>query len=87
MIKSETITINGRTLVRTYSDSNRMIKQDGTGAIYAEAYDPADSGRTYTETEEEIPTEADSADYKTAFEIITGEIETETTLSGGEVNG
>lgn len=87
MIKTETITINGRTFVRTYSDANRMIKQDGTGAVYAEAYDPADSGRTYTETEEEIATEADSEDYKTAFEIITGEIETETTLSGGEVNG
>ena len=87
MIKIETITINGRTFVRTYSDANRMIKQDGTGAVYAEAYDPADSGRTYTETEEEIATEANSEDYKTAFEIITGEIETETTLSGGEVNG
>ena len=72
MIKIETITINGRTLVRTYSDANRMIRQDGTGAVYAEAYDPVGSGRTYTETEEEIATEADSADYKTAFEIITG---------------
>ena len=72
MIKSETITINGRTFVRTYSDANRMIQQDGTGAIYAEAYDPVDSGRTYTETEAEIATEADSEDYKTAFEIITG---------------
>ena len=72
MIKTETITINGRTFVRAYSDANRMIKQDGTGAIYAEAYDPAGSGRTYTETEEEIATEADSEDYKTAFEIITG---------------
>lgn len=62
MIKTETITINGRAFVRTYSDANRMIKQDGTGAIYAEAYDPADSGRTYTETEEEILTAADSDD-------------------------
>ena len=87
MIATENITIGGRELVRTYSDANRMIQQDGTGAIYSEAYDPADSGRTYMETEEEIATEADSADYKTAFEIITGEIETETTLSGGEVNG
>ena len=87
MIKTETITINGRTFVRTYSDANRMIRQDGTGAVYAEAYDPAYSGRTYTETEEEIETATDSEDYKTAFEIITGEIETETTLSGGEVNG
>lgn len=72
MIKIETITINGRTLVRTYSDANRMIQQDGTGAVYSEAYDPVGSGRTYTETEEEIETTADSEDYKTAFEIITG---------------
>ena len=72
MIKVETVTINGRTFIRTYSDSGYMIKQDGTGAMYSEAIDPADSGRTYTETEEEIATESDSADYKTAFEIITG---------------
>ena len=72
MIKSETITINGLALGRTYSDANRMIKQDGTGAVYSEAYDPVGSGRTYTETEEEIETEAYSEDYKTAFEIITG---------------
>ena len=87
MTKTETVTMNNRTFVRTYSDANLMIQQDGTGAVYSEAYDPVDSGRTYTETDEEIPTEADSADCKTAFETITGEIETETTLSGGEVNG
>ena len=75
MIKTENIYVNGRTFVRTYSDANRMIKQDGTGAVYSEAYDPADSGRTYTETEEEIATEADSEDYKTAFEILIGGIE------------
>lgn len=75
MIKSETITINGRAFVRTYSDANRMIQRDGTGAMYSEAIDPADSGRTYTETEEEIPTATDDADYKTAFEILTGGIE------------
>ena len=72
MIKTETVTMNNRTFVRTYSDANLMIQQDGTGAVYSEAYDSADSVRTYTETDEEIPTEADSADYKTAFEIITG---------------
>ena len=59
MIKIETITINGRTLVRTYSDANRMIRQDGTGVVYSEAYDSADSGKTYTETDEEIATTAD----------------------------
>lgn len=72
MIITETVTLNGRSFVRTYSDAGYMIKQNGTGAIYAEAYDPADSGRTYTETEEEIATATDDADYKTAFEIITG---------------
>ena len=51
MIKSETITINGRAFVRTYSDANRMIQQDGTEIVYTEAVDPIGSGRTYTETD------------------------------------
>ena len=56
MIKTEIVTMNNRTLVRTYSDANLMIKQDGTWAVYSEAYDPVDSGRTYTETDEIIET-------------------------------
>lgn len=75
MIKVETVTINGRSFIRTYSDSGYMIKQDGTGAVYSEAYDPVDSGRTYTETDELIEGETDTEDYKTAFEILTGGIE------------
>ena len=75
MIKAETVTINGRTFTRTYSDSGYVIKQDGTGAVYSEAVDPADSGRTYTETDEIIEGETDTEDYKTAFEILTGGIE------------
>lgn len=75
MIKTETVTMNNRTLVHTYSDANLMIKQDGTGAVYSEAYDLVDSGRTYTETEELIEGETDTEDYKTAFEILTGGIE------------
>lgn len=75
MIKVETVTINGRTFIRTYSDSGYMIKQDGTGALYSEAVDPDDSGRTYTETDELIEGETDTEDYKTAFEILTGGIE------------
>ena len=54
MIKIETITFNGRTLVRTYSDANFMIRQDSTGNIYSEAVDPVGSGRTYTETDTPI---------------------------------
>lgn len=73
MIKIETITINGRTLVRTYSDANRMIRQDGTGAVYAEAYDPVGSGRTYTETEESIETDMTETEEKAqAYDIIMG---------------
>ena len=75
MIKAETVTINGRTFIRTYSNSGYMIKQDGTGAVYSEAVDPVDSGRTYTETDEIIESETDTEDYKTAFEILTGGIE------------
>lgn len=52
MIVTEQLTINGRAFVRTYSDSGRMIERDGE--LYTEATDPADMGRTYTETAEEI---------------------------------
>ena len=41
-------------LVRTYSDEGYKIRQDGTGIVYDEAIDPADSGRTYTETDEPV---------------------------------
>ncbi len=49
MIKTEHLTINGKEFVRTYSDSGVMIERDGE--FYEEAYDPADSGRTYSETD------------------------------------
>lgn len=39
-------------LVRTYSDTGHRLVQDGTGAVYDDAVDPAGSGRTYTESEE-----------------------------------
>ena len=48
MIKTEKLTINGRAFVRTYSDSGYMIERDGV--LYSEAYDPAEFGRVYTET-------------------------------------
>lgn len=75
MIKTEIVTMNNRTLVRTYSDANLMIKQDGTGAVYSEAYDPADSGRTYTETDEIIETDILDTEEKAkakAYDIIMG---------------
>lgn len=55
MIHTENITINGRQLTRTYSDGGYYIQRDGVR--YAEAIDPAELGRTYTETDEAIETE------------------------------
>lgn len=49
MLITERLTINGKEFVRTYSDSGFLIERDGV--LYGEAIDPADSGRTYTETE------------------------------------
>lgn len=78
MIKTENIYVNGRTLVRTYSDANLMIRQDSTGNIYSEAVDPVGSGRTYTETDTPIEqTEDDRVaqleEDSTALKIILGE--------------
>lgn len=55
MIKTETITIRGRQMARTYSDAGMMIERDGVR--YSEAVDPIGSGRTYTETDEPVPEE------------------------------
>ena len=57
---------DGTVLIRTYSDSNHYIIQDGTGIEYSEAIDPENMNRTYTESEKTI--EEDS---------ITGESELE----------
>ena len=43
---------DGVVLNRTYSDKGMMIERDGV--LYAEAIDPAELGRTYTETDEPI---------------------------------
>ena len=42
---------DGTILIRTYSDSNHYIIQDGTGIEYSEAIDPENMNRTYTESE------------------------------------
>lgn len=55
MIKTETITIRGRQMARTYSDAGMMIER--AGVRYSEAVDPIGSGRTYTETDEPVPEE------------------------------
>lgn len=50
MIKTETLTIDGKTFVRTYSDRGYYIRGGSPVGDYVEAIDPAELGRTYTET-------------------------------------
>ena len=57
MIVTEQLIINDRQFTKTYSDSGYMIERDG--AQYSEAIDPAEFGRTYTETDIPIEGEGD----------------------------
>lgn len=50
---------DGVVLNRTYSDAGMMIERDGVR--YSEAIDPAELGRTYTETDEAIGMGTDEA--------------------------
>lgn len=52
MIRTEELTINGKVFIKTWSDEGKMIERDG--ALYEEAIDPAEFGRTYTETDVDI---------------------------------
>jgi hypothetical protein len=71
MIKTETLTIGGKQFIRTYSDNGMMIHGGSPEADYSEALDPAELGRTYTETD--IPVEGDEATAEEIVEILTGE--------------
>ena len=70
MIKTENITINDRMLTRTYSYSGYYIQRDGVR--YAEAIDPLDSGRTYTETDALIEAEhmTETEEKAAAYDIL-----------------
>ena len=68
MIKTET---RGN-FIYTYSDLGMKIHGGMPEADYDEAYDPIDSGRTYTETD--IPIEED-ATAEEILNILTGESE------------
>lgn len=45
---------DGTVLIKTYSNRNHYIIQDGTGNEYAAAIDPEHMNRTYTESERVI---------------------------------
>lgn len=69
MIITEHFTINEKDFIRTYSDAGMMIHGGMPEADYAEATDPAELNRTYTETD--IPIDSDE-DYATAGRILMG---------------
>lgn len=52
---------DGTVLIRTYSDKNHYIIQDGTGIEYLEAIDPEHMNRTYTESERVVEERAEEA--------------------------
>ncbi len=71
MIVTEQFTEGGMTLIRTYSDRGVKIHGGFPEGDYDEAVDPAEFGRTYTETNipieeteasEEIPSENTNAE-------------------------
>ena len=70
MIKTEHLKINTIDFIRTYSDSGMMIHGGNPEADYTEAIDPADLGRTYTETD--IPIEHDEAEAEEIVNILIG---------------
>lgn len=54
----------GGGLTRTWSDIGMMIERDDVR--YDEAIDPTDRGRTYTETDEPVPSEGVTEEDKDA---------------------
>lgn len=72
MIKTENLTINNRAFVRTYSDSAFMVERDGVR--YSEAIDPAELGRTYTETDEPVDVVelSETEEKARAYDILAG---------------
>lgn len=69
MIVKETVVINDKQFIKTYSDEDKYIECNGVR--YAEAFDPAEIGREYTETDIVIgDNEATEADYINALEDL-----------------
>lgn len=68
MIQTETIVLDGRTLIHTYSDEGRFVVRDGVS--YDEAYDPAELGRTYIEGDLIPQDEEEPEEEPTAEEIL-----------------
>ncbi|MBR3237081.1 MAG: hypothetical protein IKF99_15850 [Oscillospiraceae bacterium] len=69
MIVQEHFDVEGRDFIRTYSDANRYVVRDGES--YAEACDPAEFGRMYTEGDP-LPLEEIAAQAGEVLNILMG---------------
>lgn len=70
MIKTENLTINGKPFIRTYSDNGYMVERDGVR--YAEAVDPAEFNRQYTEADELVEVMDETEEKALAYDILMG---------------
>lgn len=73
MIVQEHFEVNGRDFIRTISDAGRYVVREGVS--YAEACDPAELTRVYTEGDEIPPEERDISiidDKAEAYDILMG---------------
>lgn len=70
MIISEMFKVNNKDFIRQYSDLGVKIHGGFPEANYDVAEDPAELGRTYTETD--IPIEHDEAEAEEIVNILTG---------------
>lgn len=69
MIVQEHFDVNGKDFIRTFSDDGRYVIGGEPFGEYAEACDPAEFGRTYTEGEIMPVDESDAAEI---LDILTG---------------
>lgn len=66
--------IPDRDLIRSYSDAGMLIRQEQTGALYAEAIDVVGTDMTYVETDipAEDPEPDETEDLAEAARILMG---------------
>lgn len=69
MIYTEQVTVNGREFTRTWSD---LYTVERDGVEYDEAMDPAEFGRTYTETANLKADAGTVEEYAEAGRILMG---------------
>lgn len=71
MIRTENLTINGKSFIHTFSDSGYKVERDGVR--YGEAIDPEELNRQYTETDEPIESDMTETEEKAkAYDILMG---------------